>query len=458
MMKVKLLLLSLSFAVTTFALTAPPRGWNSYDSYNWHVNETQFLSNCKVMSERLFKFGYDTCVIDFLWYQADDTGDWSLDEECRPLPQVSRWPSTNGTSFKPIADKVHAMGLKFGIHIMVGTSTFATKKNCPIPGTNNTVADIALSPCAWSSESLSVNVTMAAGRMFYDSLYRQYAEWEVDFIKNDCIFGDNFVEDNIQAQSQSIKNTGREIVYSLSPGGHSQGIPEICQQGESISSAVNMYRITNDDWDSWGDIFPSHFDTAAAFAAKGLIAAPGLGGRPSFPDLDMLPLGFITNASDDHPFKNTSLTPNEQRTQLTLWAMARSPLFFGGDLNVLDDLTFSLLTNKDILLVDSTSINNHQVRQTGTLRVWTATIASSKSGAAVYFAAAFNTDTSAAKGTELTGADFGLPNSVTHCSKVTEAWTGATLRPFSRGGSVSLESIGSHGVAFVRMENCEEIA
>ena len=151
--------------LTAPPVTAPPRGWNSYDSYNWHVNETQFLSNCKVMSERLFKFGYDTCVVDFLWYQADGTGDWSLDEECRPLPQVSRWPSTNGTSFKPIADKVHAMGLKFGIHIMVGTSTFATKKNCRIPGTNSTVADVALSPCAWASDSLSVNVTMAAGRM-----------------------------------------------------------------------------------------------------------------------------------------------------------------------------------------------------------------------------------------------------------------------------------------------------
>ena len=247
------------------------------------------------------------------------------------------------------------------------------------------------------------------------------------------------------------------MVYSLSPGGHSQGIPEICRQGESISSAVNMYRITNDDWDSWGDIFPSHFDTAAAFAAKGLIAAPGLGGRPSFPDLDMLPLGFITNASDDHPFKNTSLTPSEQRTQLTLWAMARSPLFFGGDLLRLDDFTFSLLTNRDILLVDSASTNNHQVRQNGTLRVWTATVAPppSKSGTAVYFAAAFNTELkAAAKGTELTGADFGLPTGVTHCSKVTEAWTGAALRPFSQGGSVLIESIDSHGVAFVRMEDC----
>ena len=76
----------------------------------------------------------------------------------------------------------------------------------------------------------------------------------------------------------------------------------------------------------------------------------------------------------------------------------------------------------------------------------------SKSG--IYFAAAFNTDASAAKGTELTGADSGLPNGVTHCSKVTEAWTGATLRPFSRGGSVHLNSIASHGVAFVRMEDC----
>jgi|ERR1712216_556989 len=135
--------------------------------------------------------------------------------------------------------------------------------------------------------------------------------------------------------------------------------------------------------------------------------------------------------------------------------MARSPLFFGGDLNVLDDFTFSLLTNRDILLVDSTSINNHQVRHNGTLRVWTATVATSKSGTAVYFAAAFNTGNSAAKGTELTGADFGLPNGVSHCDKVTEAWTGATLRPFSRGGgSVHLESIGSHDVAFVRMEDC----
>ena len=95
-------------------------------------------------------------------------------------------------------------------------------------------------------------------------------------------------------------------------------------------------------------------DTAAAFAAANLIAARGLGGRPSFPDLDMLPLGFIAAPGDSHhvPTHNTSLTPSEQRTQMTLWSMARSPLFFGGDLNVLDDFTHALLTNAEVLRVD----------------------------------------------------------------------------------------------------------
>jgi hypothetical protein len=66
------------------------------------------------------------------------------------------------------------------------------------------------------------------------------------------------VEDNILAQSESIGKVGREMVYSLSPGGHRQGIAKIVSDGSAISHAVNMYRITGDDWDSWGDINPSH--------------------------------------------------------------------------------------------------------------------------------------------------------------------------------------------------------
>ena len=79
--------LVLSTAAAQGAASAPPRGWNSYDSYTWHVNETQFLSNCKVMAERLLPFGYNTCVVDYLWYQSEG-GEWSLDDECRPVPNA----------------------------------------------------------------------------------------------------------------------------------------------------------------------------------------------------------------------------------------------------------------------------------------------------------------------------------------------------------------------------------
>ena len=70
----------------TKALAAtPPRGWNSYDSFTWVVNETEFLDNCQYMADHLLEFGYEYCVIDFLWYQLQDADDdlydtWKVDE------------------------------------------------------------------------------------------------------------------------------------------------------------------------------------------------------------------------------------------------------------------------------------------------------------------------------------------------------------------------------------------
>ena len=46
-----------------------------------------------------------------------------------------------------------------------------------------------------------------------------------------------------------------------------------------------------------------HFDAAAAFASR-IAAVPGLLGAGSFPDLDMLPIGYITNPGDDHKAPN----------------------------------------------------------------------------------------------------------------------------------------------------------
>ncbi|MCO5600396.1 hypothetical protein L7F22_054508 [Adiantum nelumboides] len=130
------------------------------------------------------------------------------------------------------------------------------------------------------------------------------------------------------------------------------------------SSQLDDQLITGDDWDTWHDL-QSHFDVARDFAAAGLIGAPGLLGF-SWPDLDMLPIGFLTDPGADHgPNRLSRLSLEEQRTQMTLWAMARSPLMFGGDMVNVDDTTIDILTNQIALEINGNSYGNTEVQISG---------------------------------------------------------------------------------------------
>lgn len=48
------------------ALT-PPMGWNSYDYYNWTVNEAETTANAEWMAAHLKSYGWEYVVVDFLW-------------------------------------------------------------------------------------------------------------------------------------------------------------------------------------------------------------------------------------------------------------------------------------------------------------------------------------------------------------------------------------------------------
>lgn len=54
--------------------------------------------------------------------------------------------------------------------------------------------------------------------------------------------------------SQVLKQFDHPVVYSLSPG--TQVTPALAK---GLTGIVNMYRITGDDWDTWGDV-AAHFD------------------------------------------------------------------------------------------------------------------------------------------------------------------------------------------------------
>lgn len=72
---------------------------------------------------------------------------------------------------------------------------------------------------------------------------------EICYIMEDS--SENFLYDTL---FQVLRELGRPIVYSLSPG--TSVTPAMAKD---ISGLVNMYRITADDWDNWGDV-KTHFD------------------------------------------------------------------------------------------------------------------------------------------------------------------------------------------------------
>eukprot|EP00048_Salpingoeca_helianthica_P002320 m.56388 g.56388 ORF g.56388 m.56388 type:complete len:449 (+) comp12033_c0_seq1:1417-2763(+) len=423
----------------------PPRGWNSYDSFDWTIDEKAFMDNCMYMAQHMPTYEY--CVIDYLWYRDNNTGAFVLDEFGRPQPDPIRWPSASGgRGFTDVAARVHVLGLKFGIHVMRGISRAAIAKNTRVLGTNTTARDIALpqQACPWDNDFVSVDVTQSAGQAFYASLYDQFAEWGVDFVKNDCVFGD-YVPAEIETQSREIaaifERTGHRIVYSLSPGEHDGKTDMEVTHARTISTLVNMYRVTDDDWDKWSDI-SLHFDVAAEFAAANLIGAPGLLGQPSFPDLDMLPLGWLTSpGSSRGPYRNTSLTPDEQRTQMTLWGIARSPLMFGGDMRHMDAFTLSLLTNPGVLAVNTNSTGNREVLRQGDWRVWSAYGTDDVTA----YLAAFNTGA----GTQTITLAVSMVHMGSSC-RVRDLWAQRDMGVVS---SISV-SAPTHGARFYLLSQC----
>ncbi|MGH9430534.1 MAG: alpha-galactosidase, partial [Terriglobia bacterium] len=174
----------------------PPMGWNSYDSFGGAVNETQVRANAEFVAKHLARYGWKYIVIDYYWYLPNPSpaegkasgADAVMDAYGRLLPVPSRFPSSaGGKGFKPLADYVHSLGLKFAIHIMRGIPRAAVEKNLPIFGTSSHARDVVdfQNSCAWSNVMHGVNVSKPAGQAYYDSIARLYAGWGVDYIKAD---------------------------------------------------------------------------------------------------------------------------------------------------------------------------------------------------------------------------------------------------------------------------------
>jgi len=352
----------------------PPMGWNSWDCYGAGVTEDELLGNAEFMRDRLKQYGYQYVVCDIQWYEPATKGnvynnfaDLCMDEYSRLIPAVNRFPSSaNGAGFKPIADKIHSMGLKFGIHIMRGIPRQAVHRNTRIYGTTARARDIAsqFSLCPWNTDMYGVDTEKRGAEEYYDSLFKLYASWGVDFVKVDDIANTEFspqnpysAEKEIEMIRAAIDRSGRDMVLSLSPG------PAPLNKAEHLSENANMWRISGDFWDRWDKLLNmfSLCEKWYPYVKDG-----------SFPDCDILPLGklCIDGSYMGDMGRDSGFTKEEQKTMMTLWAVFRSPLFFGGELRLADNYTLSLVTNPEVINVNQNSEKPLFVYNKGGIAVW----------------------------------------------------------------------------------------
>jgi len=412
----------------------PPMGWNSWDCYGPTVVEDEIKANADYMAKNLKKFGWEYIVVDIRWYvENDKAGGYNqkdpvyvMDEYGRLLPAVNRFPSAaGGNGFKPLADYVHNKGLKFGIHVMRGIPVIAVKKNTLILGSSATAGDIysTADQCRWLKDMYTIVAGKNGAQEYYNSLFQLYSSWGVDFVKVDDLSG-RLKE--IELIRNAIDNCGRPIVLSISPSGNN------VEDADFLKNHANMWRTTDDFWDNWPSL-KHEFEVCSRWTSKG---GPGF-----YPDADMLPLGRIGIRAERGQPRMSGFTKDEQYTVMTLFAIFRSPLMFGGNLPDNDDFTLSLITNRNVLQVNQHSTNNRQVFRNNDLIAWTAD--DPKSGDK--YLALFNASDSAGP-VEITIRFEQLRLRGSHT--VTDLWTGKKLGRFNDSFA---RSINRHGAGLYRI-------
>lgn len=369
--------------VPTFRTWAPtaPMGWNSWDCYYSTVNEKQVLQNANYMAAHLRDYGWEYVVIDIRWYANHPSlgGGWynqtktpecQLDEYGRYVPSPTRFPSAmvggKNEGFKALADSVHKLGLKLGIHIMRGLPKYIldAPANYKLKGAEDAAwSNVYKSKnpeCAWLQDNLTIK-NNRYGQLYYNSIVDLYASWGVDFIKVDDM-SRPYYKNEINMLRKAIDQCGRPILLSLSPG--KTAYSEI----DDLHRKANQWRMIDDLWDRWDDI-KSIFKEAPYWARHFV--------QGCYADADILPLGRISMTNRDPGYcthdagRKTKLTRDEQLTLMSLWGICHSPLFFGGDLTRNDDFTNSLLTNREYLQMHHYGQNAREVSNSEGQIVWT---------------------------------------------------------------------------------------
>lgn len=293
--------------------TTPPMGWNDWAHYQCNYTAKTILDNARALVlTGLAARGYNTVTIDDCWMQKTRDSRGNLQPDPRRFPH----------GMKPVADQIHALGLKFGIYEDAG---FAT--------------------CGGFAGS---GAPKSGGAAHFVQDAKLFASWGVDYLKLDgCnVYAAKGESQNAayrkayKAESAALKSAGRPIVFSESAPAYFQGNPE-------WYDVLTWVRLYGQLWREGSDI--------ATYNAKN-------------PDAQRfhsvlwnytynLPLGRFQSPGNwnDADFiigGDSGMTLAETRSQLALWSMMSAPLILSSNLNKLSPASIAVLGNRAVLAID----------------------------------------------------------------------------------------------------------
>ncbi len=152
----------------------------------------------------------------------------------------------------------------------------------------------------------------------------------------------------------ALDHVNRDFVFSVCQ----YGWGNVWEWGQSVGG--NLWRMTGDITDSWQSM------SSIAFQQTGREKYSGPG---HWNDTDMLVVGMVGWSQGSRP---TNLTPNEQLTHISLWALQAAPMLIGADLSQIDQWTTDLLGNREVLGVNQDVLGHAAGRLSGDgwVEVW----------------------------------------------------------------------------------------
>jgi len=305
-------------AVTADLAATPPMGWNSWNFFGVDVNERDVKETADALVKNgLRDLGYVYVTIDDCWQGGRDANG-----------HIYPNPKTFPNGMKSLADYVHGKGLKFGIYTCAGEVTCNKK-------------------------------TASYGHERADA--QTFAEWGVDFVKDDYCYGSGDLIETIRRYTEmgdALKATGRPIVFSICEWG--QRSPWLWGR----QAGGNMWRVSNDVPDMWDNPYGS----GILGAIDTMVNIDKHAGPGGWNDPDMLVIGLDNKGY----VKGGGCSDIEYRTQMSMWSMFSAPLIIGADVRRIRPAALAILSNAEVIAIDQDPLGKQAIRvaRTGSTEVF----------------------------------------------------------------------------------------